>query len=72
MIQRSLPLLVIGILLSGCSTYPMPLPVAGPPIGYHYSDGNHPNYVGWASPQAIANAEQGTWLWPPASSGRMN
>jgi hypothetical protein len=70
MIHGSLPLLAIGILLSGCATYPMPDAMAGPPIGYQYSDSNHPNYVSLASPAAIYNATRGTWLWPPATGGR--
>jgi hypothetical protein len=70
MILGSLPILAIGILLSGCSTYPMPVAVAGSPIGYQYSDANHPNYASLASPAAIYNAAHGTWLWPPAAGGR--
>ena len=38
--------------------------------GYLYHDANHPNDVAQTSPEAIYNATHGTWLWPPAMSGR--
>ena len=57
MIHRSLPLVAIGILLSGCAAYPGVYAgvaaQAPPPIGYHYHDGTHPNDVGQTSPQAM-------------------
>jgi hypothetical protein len=53
----------VAMLLAGCATEPG----TGTP-GYLYYDGNHPNTVTGASPQAIYNATHGTWLWPPAIS----
>jgi hypothetical protein len=36
------------------------------PIGYRYYDNQHPNNVVQPSAEAIANAQRGTYLWPPA------
>jgi hypothetical protein len=63
---------VLGVLLAGCAPDPNGVPglsVAqnAPIIGYRYYDNFHPNFVNNPSPQAIYNAQHGTYLWPPAS-----
>jgi hypothetical protein len=76
MIHRGLPLVAIGILLSGCAAnpgvYAGMAAQAPPPIGYHYHDSTHPNDVAQTSPQAMYNAAHGTWLWPPDTFGLRN
>ena len=68
-----LPLLAVGVLLTGCTTASNPpTSVAAAPSGVHgywYHDANHPNDLsGQPSPQAIYNAAHGTWLWPPSAA----
>ncbi len=60
----------LAVLLGGCTgTTPAGLEAQnGPPAGYRYYDNQHPNWVNNPSPQAIANAQRGTYLWPPAMS----
>jgi hypothetical protein len=57
---------VLCVLLAGCAAGPDASTAQnGTPIGYRYYDANHPNGISQASPQAIYNATQGIWLWPP-------
>jgi hypothetical protein len=76
MIARFLSICAAGmILLTGCASGPSISPRAavdqgGPPHGYLYHDGNHPNDLSQASPQAEYNATHGTWLWPPQLNER--
>ncbi|HLY88838.1 MAG TPA: hypothetical protein VKQ27_07625 [Acetobacteraceae bacterium] len=69
--RRGFPVvLVLATLLGGC----VGTNSAGgqaqnaAPIGYRYYDSQHPNYVIQPSAEAIANAQRGTYLWPPAMS----
>jgi hypothetical protein len=56
------------VVLGGCAATPStPAGAPNEPVGYRYHDNQHPNWVNGASPEAIANAESGTWLWPPSS-----
>jgi hypothetical protein len=53
-------------LLAGCAANTRPSDQELAARGYWFHDANHPDGVGaQASPQAVANAIQGTWLWPP-------
>lgn len=65
---------VFAVWLGGCaSTAPTPVGLArtpDQPVGYLYYDGFHPNWVNNPSPEAIANAQRGTYLWPPADLRR--
>ena len=55
-----------ALLLSACAANPGPTAGQGVVYGYQYHDGRHPNDVNsQPSPQAIENARQGVWLWPP-------
>ena len=60
----------LAVLLGGCAaTTPTSLEAqGGAPVGYRYYDNQHPNGVNNASPEALANAQRGTYLWPPAMS----
>jgi hypothetical protein len=60
----------LAVLLGGCAaTAPATLSAQnGAPAGYRYYDNQHPNYVINPSAEAIANAQRGTYLWPPAMS----
>jgi hypothetical protein len=60
----------LAVLLGGCTaTTPAGLSAQnGAPVGYRYYDNQHPNYVINPSAEAIANAQRGTYLWPPAMS----
>lgn len=61
----------LAALLAGCATTaPTPAGLArtpDQPVGYHYYDNFHPNWVNNPSPEAIENAKRGTYLWPPSS-----
>ena len=61
---------VFAMLLGGCTaTTPADVEAQnGAPVGYQYYDNQHPNAVINPSPEAIANAQRGTYLWPPAMS----
>lgn len=65
------PLLcAVGLLLAGCAqnaTAPGIEAAQNGPMGYHYYDNEHPNVVNSPSPEAIQNAQRGTYLWPPAT-----
>jgi hypothetical protein len=62
---------IVGALLAGCAANGRPSDQELAVRGYWFQDANHPSGGGaQASPQAIANAIQGTWLWPPASTIR--
>jgi hypothetical protein len=65
------PLLcALGLLLAGCAqnaTAPDIQAAQNGPIGYRYYDNQHPNAINSPSPEAIRNAQQGTYLWPPAA-----
>lgn len=63
MLARSLAVCLLD-LLAACTGTPANTEV---PVGYRYHDANHPNVVASPSPQAIYNAQHGTWLWPPQS-----
>lgn len=68
--SRYATLSLLGILLAGCAAYPSGVPGIeaaqnGPQPGYRYHDNTHPNWVSQPSPQAIYNAQHGTYLWPP-------
>jgi hypothetical protein len=53
-------------LLAGCTASSRPSDQDLAVRGYWFHDANHPDGGGGeASPQAVANAIQGTWLWPP-------
>jgi hypothetical protein len=58
----------LAVVLGGCATTQYPGVGAAPdePVGYRYYDNQHPNWVNNPSPEAVANAQRGTWLWPPA------
>ena len=58
----------LTVLLAGCTAAAPPGLEAqnGAPIGYRYYDNQHPNWVNNPSPEAIASAQHGTYLWPPA------
>lgn len=60
----------LAMLLGGCATTAPQGPQAqnGRPVGYWYYDNQHPNAVNSPSPEAIASAQRGTYLWPPAMS----
>ena len=60
--------IVLAVLLGGCTAAtPAYLEAQnGKPIGYWYYDNQRPNGVINPSPEAIANAQRGTYLWPPA------
>jgi hypothetical protein len=58
----------VAMVLAGCAAGAESATDAGAPLGYRYHDGNHPNGVNQASPQAIYNATHGTWLWPPQTA----
>ncbi len=64
----------LAALLGGCAAIaPTPAGLAalpGQPVGYRYYDNFHPNWVNNPSPEAIANAQRGTYLWPPADNMR--
>jgi hypothetical protein len=60
--------LAFAVLLGGC-TEPTTAGLTaqnGAPVGYRYYDNQHPNAVNNPSPEAIASAQRGTYLWPPA------
>jgi hypothetical protein len=60
-------LVIVGVLLAGCVTSDRPADQYLALHGYWYHDANHQDGAsGQASPQAISNALDGTWLWPPA------
>ena len=57
---------IVGALLGGCAANTRPSDQELAVRGYWFHDANHPDGGdGQASPQAVANAIQGTWLWPP-------
>jgi hypothetical protein len=58
----------LAVLLGGCTaTTPAYLEAQNrAPVGYRYYDNQHPNWINNPSPEAIANAQRGTYLWPPA------
>ncbi len=64
-------LFALGLLLVGCAQNAPPAPgieaAQNGPIGYHYYDNQHSNAINNPSPQALYNAQHGTWLWPPAT-----
>jgi hypothetical protein len=64
-------LFALGLLLAGCAqttaTAPSIEAAQNGPIGYHYYDNQHPNAINNPSPEALYNAQHGTWLWPPAT-----
>ena len=69
--RRGFPVvLVLATLLGGCAATNSAGVEAqnAAPVGYRYYDGQHPNDVVRPSAEAIANAERGTYLWPPAMS----
>jgi hypothetical protein len=61
--------LALAVLLGGCAAATAPGVEAqyGAPAGYRYYDNQHPNYVVQPSAEAVANAQRGTYLWPPAT-----
>jgi Uma2 family endonuclease len=62
---------IAGALLAGCAANTRASDQALAVHGYWFHDANHQSGGGaQASPQAVANAIQGTWLWPPASTVR--
>jgi len=71
MLPRCLPLCAACAMLTGCAgNFGAPADAANGGVRtYAYSDANHPDGIGGQpSPQAIYNANHGTWLWPPAST----
>ncbi len=62
--------LVLAMLVGGCAATSSAGVEAqnAAPVGYRYYDGQHPNHVVQPSAEAVANAERGTYLWPPAMS----
>lgn len=70
--RRGFPVfLVLATLLGGCAATNSAGVEAqnAAPVGYRYYDSQHPNNVVQPSAEAIANAQRGTYLWPPAISG---
>jgi hypothetical protein len=62
---------IASALLAGCAANTRPADQELAVRGYWFHDANHPSGGGaQASPLAVANAIQGTWLWPPASTVR--
>ena len=63
---------VLAVLLEGCATTaPTPAGLArapDQPVDYRYYDNRHPNWVNNPSPEAIANAKRGTYVWPPTDT----
>jgi hypothetical protein len=59
-----------AILLAGCAAGTDGSVSDVARTGYLYHDANHPGGSSQASPQAIYNATHGTYLWPPAETGR--
>jgi len=63
-------LCALVFLLAGCAqnaTAPGIQAAQNGPIGYRYYDNQHPNAVNNPSPEAIYNAQHGTYLWPPST-----
>jgi hypothetical protein len=63
-------LLALGLLLAGCAqntAAPNMEASQNTPSGYRYYDNQHPNAINNPSPEAIYNAQHGTYLWPPAT-----
>ena len=61
----------VGALLTGCGANARPSDEFLAVHGYWYQDVNHPSGAGaQASQQAIDNAINGTWLWPPTTIDR--
>jgi hypothetical protein len=70
--RNTCPLLVaLALLLAGCTQNVGIAPgieaAQNGPIGYRYYDNQRPNAVNNPSPEAIYNAQHGTYLWPPAT-----
>lgn len=74
MMPRVLALCAACVLLTGCDVnHGLTPQVEGGPYGtvrtYTYYDANHPDGISpQPSAQAISNINNGTWLWPPATS----
>jgi len=66
-LRALLPILAVGLSLTGCGASQRPSDEYLASHGYWYHDGNHQDgSSGSSSPEAQHNALHGTWLWSPA------